>query len=461
MSATQTNPFKRFLLWLSGAPEDAGRRPDPAAPPIAPTDDAEAAPPPASQDPEAAQAIVGEPAAPVETAEVATDASTPQAEVLVAAEEDATSAAPELAAGVAAVAVASDPDETTLVPGDRAAAGLPPANDATGYGVTVIPADVPPGRPFWRAVSVHHLTPDENHGNHHLYLDALDEQGARVLGARGRITWDGGEQIVTVDKPANEPGTNFPMWKWQVCEVEMMNLLSDRVAGLHTGHPDEPPGTGNTLFHHSFAVTFQRAVKEDQPAPEPQPATGSVIGGAVTGAAGRTLLLTLDGEIVARQGIGETGAYRFEKVAAGDYVLIVEGTETRSGVVTVDGQSQAAVNLAMPIAAAESPAQFIDRYFLFGAPNSARTAVYLDLARSYLLSRQPTFGFRIGDALHARQVVLMGTVEDISQETEDTLRQAGCQVVRIQGTPQQIQDALRQMDIGGHQVFFPITPISH
>ena len=53
----------------------------------------------------------------------------------------------------------------------------------------------------------------------------------------------------------------------------------------------------------------------------------------------------------------------------------------------------------------------------------------------------------------------MGAVEDIPQATEDALRQAGCQVQRISGTPQQIQDGLRQLDTGGHQIFLPMTPL--
>jgi hypothetical protein len=33
-------------------------------------------------------------------------------------------------------------------------------------------------------------------------------------------------------------------------------LPSDVVTGIHTGHPDE--GIGNTLFHHSFGIIFQK-----------------------------------------------------------------------------------------------------------------------------------------------------------------------------------------------------------
>ena len=323
----------------------------------------------------------------------------------------------------------------------------------------VVPADVPVGSPYWRAVLVHHLTPDENHANHHLFLDALDEKGDRIAGARGRITWEGGEQVVTVDKPADEPGTNFPMWKWQVCAVEMLDLPSDQVTGMHTGHPDEPPGIGNTLFHHSFAVHFQRAVKGALPEIGPQQGSGSVISGTVSNAAGHALLLTMDGEIVAKQMLDVAGTYRFDGLAAGDYVLAVEGSGTHSGIVAVDGKSATTVVLAVPaaLATADAGEKFIDRYFLFGAPSSSRTAVYLDLARSYLLSHQPTFGFRAEDARHAQRVVLMGSVEDIPQATEDALRQAGCQVQRISGTPQQIQDGLRQLDTGEHQIFLPIV----
>jgi len=324
----------------------------------------------------------------------------------------------------------------------------------------VVPSDVAAGTAYWHATLVHHLTPDENHANHHIFLDALDEQGARLTGARGRVTWDGGEQVFTVDKPANEPGTNFPMWKWQVCTVEMLDMPSDRVTGLHTGHPDEPPGTGNTLFHHSFALQFQRAIKGGQAGPGPQ-APGSVISGTASGAAGHELLLTLEGEIMARQTLDAAGAYRFEGLPAGGYVLVVEGSGVHSGVVAVDGQAAATADLAMSAApaATDAEAKFIDRYFLFGAPSSARTAVYLDLARSYLLSHQPTFGFRIEDAMHAQRVVLMGAVEDIPQAIEDALRQTGSQVQRISGTPQQIQDALQHIDMGGHQIFLPMTPV--
>jgi hypothetical protein len=333
----QANPLKRLLLWLSGAPAE----PEMAAPP---------ATQPASQDvaatptPEPA-ADISEPALPVET--------TPLADSQVANGEPAGTTEP-----LRPTDRDEQPEGTTMT--------NEPINDAAAYSVTIVPADATEGATYWRAVRVHHLTPEENQGRHHIFLDALDEAGHRVSGAQARVTWPGGEQTLTVDKPLGEPGTNFPMWKWQICAVEMLGLPSDRVENLHTGHPDEPPGQGNTLFHHSFEVVFQRAVSSAvQPPPPPPPPP------------------------------------------PGDKLL--------------------------------------ERYVLFGPPASSRTAVYLELARSYLLAQQPTFGYSVHEAGYAQHVVIVGELQDISQESEDALRQAGCQVQRVQGTPEQVAAAFRSL----------------
>ena len=145
----------------------------------------------------------------------------------------------------------------------------PPLNDAEAYGVKVEPVKVAPGQWYWRVVQVHYVSPQENHGNHHIYLDVLDPAlpdaanglGGRVFGARLKVTWDGGESIVTIEKPLGEPGGNFPMWKAQDCAVAALGLEghelpSDRVTGLQIRHPDEAPG--NTWGHHSFSVIFMR-----------------------------------------------------------------------------------------------------------------------------------------------------------------------------------------------------------
>lgn len=314
-------------------------------------------------------------------------------------------------------------------------------NDATAYGVTVTVADVPAGTTYWRAVRVHHLTPDENHGNHHIFLDALDEAGNRVPGAQARVTWEGGEQVVTVDKPANEPGTNFPMWKWQVCAVAMLGLPSDRVANLHTGHPDEPPGMGNTLFHHSFQVDFQRSVRGSTPAP-----AQSTIGGTVSNGEGLTLILARDGKTVASRNLDASGAYQFTGLAAGSYRLRVDGTAVQSALIAIDGTNSVTADLTVP---AEPPApKPVPTYVLFGPAASHRTAVYLAVADDFLASRRPTFGFRPQDAIHAQGVLILGEEQDVSQDAEAALVAAGCQVQRVHGTTAEITAALEALTSG-------------
>lgn len=115
---------------------------------------------------------------------------------------------------------------------------------------------------YWRVIGVHHLTGAENMGNHHIFCDVLDEEGNRIN--RGRLVLFQAEAdpvFAVVDKPAHEAGTNFPLWKADKATVAIVwpeedPLPSEQVVGLSTGHPDEE--VGNTLFHHSFYVVFQR-----------------------------------------------------------------------------------------------------------------------------------------------------------------------------------------------------------
>ena len=61
------------------------------------------------------------------------------------------------------------------------------------YGVRIEPADVAAGETYWRAIGVHHLTPEENQANYTIFIEALDESGQRVAGAPvwAGWTWEG------------------------------------------------------------------------------------------------------------------------------------------------------------------------------------------------------------------------------------------------------------------------------
>jgi hypothetical protein len=383
-------------------------------------------------------------------------------------------------------------------------------NDAASYGVQVQPANVAPGAWYWQAARVRHLTPQENGGNHHIYLDVLDG-AARVTGARLRVTWDGGEQIVTVDKPANEPGANFPMWKWQVCAVECLGLTgkelpSDRVTGLHTGHPDEAPG--NTLFHHSFHITFVKTKAVERVY------TDSAIYGVIHNGAGRTAVLLKDAKEVARKGLGVDETYRFAELAAGEYVVLLEGTDLKSAVTRMNGRDQVQLDLTLVLkqsairgrvrngagrvvdllrsgmqiatvavgadesfrfagltagtyrvalagtniataelivdgtneAAVELSApvagKALAHYALFGPVDHARTRAHLLLAQDYILAFKPAFGFSAAEAREAASVTILGGAADVGAETEAELRAGGATVQRISGSVGEVVSGL-------------------
>ena len=145
------------------------------------------------------------------------------------------------------------------------------------YGVGIQPADVSAGETYWQVIGVHHLTPDENNLNHHVYIEALDETGNRVAdpNVRAGWSWEGQKSDekappAPLDKGADEPAGNIALEKHQVTTVWITNQgpaaadKSDRVTHLDTQHADErnsSGGLGNSIFHHSFYVVFQRTRK--------------------------------------------------------------------------------------------------------------------------------------------------------------------------------------------------------
>ncbi|MEM7342830.1 MAG: hypothetical protein AAF485_01180 [Chloroflexota bacterium] len=151
---------------------------------------------------------------------------------------------------------------------EKVAGGEPIYDDAGAkYGVEVrslqqqsIPLEA---ESFWRVIGIHHLTGAENMGNHNVFCDVLDENGQRINHSRLVLTQGTASPVfAVVDKPANEPGTNFPIFKGNVVTVGVeSDLPSEQVTGIHIGHADEE--VGNTWGHHSFYVVFQRCDIKD------------------------------------------------------------------------------------------------------------------------------------------------------------------------------------------------------
>lgn len=215
----------------------------------------------------------------------------------------------------------------------RSAALPSTENNAIAYDVSVEEAKVAPGAEYWRAIRIYHLAPHENNGRHHIFLDALSPEGDRVRNSEAQITWEGGQQTVVLDKPDSEPGANFPMWKWQICSVRMLGLPSDTIHGLRTNHPDEPnpdgSASGNTLFHHSFLIEFQK-VK----APE---AVGTILGRVENSRNGLMVELLREGNHVDAAPVNADGSFTFAVLQPGSYEIRLE--DKRQPVVVIGGQT--------------------------------------------------------------------------------------------------------------------------
>ncbi len=234
-----------------------------------------------------------------------------------------------------------------------------PINDAgQKYGVRIVQTDVAEGETYWKVIGVHHLFPRENFSKHHVYLEALDEEGRRIKTPHvwAGWTWEGRHpderaDPVSLDKPDYETAGNVAMHFAQTVSVWIKGLnrdandKSDTVKGLHTRHPDEPLEDGsllNTLGHHSFYVVVQRIRK-----------TASIADGAITGRVergqGHTIQLLKSNQVVATQDLGSDPAFAFENLSYGVYQLKVVGTNISQDNIRLDaGNKTAVINLALP-----------------------------------------------------------------------------------------------------------------
>ena len=202
-------------------------------------------------------------------------------------------------------------------------------NDAENYAVRVVEANAIEGETYWRVIGVHHLTPPENRGNRHVFIEALDEEGHRIQNpfVWAGWTWEGrrpdeAADPVPLDKPLNEPAGNIAMHFGQKVSVWIKGTnrqgtdASDVVQGIHTAHDDELGPNGekwNSNGHHSFYVVFQRTRKSNIPA-------DGVISGRIENGAGYTVRIS-QGNTVLEQQVDSHNSFRFERLRYGPYRL--------------------------------------------------------------------------------------------------------------------------------------------
>ena len=406
--------------------------------------------------------------------------------------------------------------------------GQPINDSADNYGVRVVEADVAEGETYWRIIGVHHLLPRENFSNHHVYLEALDEQGNRIKNPRIWVGWTWENRRpnepanpVILDKPDAEAAGNIMMYFGQKVSAWVNGAApnaqdkSDRVENLHTAHPDEPLPDGtllNTLGHHSFYVVFQRTRKaittingvikgkiergqdykirllqNDRVVAEQTiaadlefkfeklpfglyrleiadtevaqdnikldatnkeltinlavpPPDDSAIFGEVQNGPGKKLLLVKEGNIIARFPLPESGQYRFDNLAAGNYSLVVFETNVRQDNIILDGKNTRRIILTLPDADIASKTKVINHYVLFGPPGARGRQINLMLATDFVLAFSVTVGFSVAEAKQASRVTIIG--EGISPADMQTLKDSGCQVESLTGDAYAIEAKL-------------------
>lgn len=144
-------------------------------------------------------------------------------------------------------------------------------NDAVDYGVIVDSADVPANTLYWKCIKVHHLTPNENQGNHNIYVNVFEDGPAWQETVQ--MFWPDGTATIPLEKDwPNEPMGNGVLSRDAVGVTVLSELDSDRVLGLCTNHGDElkeDGAIGNSNGHHSFLVEWQLVSKDSVEPPAP------------------------------------------------------------------------------------------------------------------------------------------------------------------------------------------------
>lgn len=377
-----------------------------------------------------------------------------------------------------------------------------PANLASHYGVSIAPIVVQQDLDrYWKVSSVRHLTPEENEGRHHIFVQAHFAENSQNSRAAVRITWEGGSQDFTLEKNQRDSVLSFAMFTWQTCNVNMADAQSEMISGLTANHPDElsedGERTGNTLFHHSFLVEFEEIIVAQK---------NSHIFGQISNGADLTLQLLSDGQVLGSGEIPQSGAFRFNSVPAGTFVVQVTDPDTdevvaQSKPISLDGVNAVEVNLEVappaipePEPIVEEPPQThlppasdfgsstqspsieelvppapppatvrselpagseiqsntasgysksIDHYILFGPRDHFATKAYLPLLMSQLLESNATFGFNPEEALHAKRVTILASPDVLPTSLDLNFQKHGIEVIRAHGDLERIRSVIQ------------------
>jgi len=157
------------------------------------------------------------------------------------------------------------PTETPIPPPPE-----PVAVEAAPAPVAVAAAEPPKPSVQFQLIEARRMTPCENKGNHHIFIKVVDMSGNPVDGV-ALVQVPAGQMGNVLDKMVSGfkgPGkAEFVMWKMAEYDVYVSTdgispASSDIAQKLNSNFVDEATCSdgegGNTLFHNSFAVTFQK-----------------------------------------------------------------------------------------------------------------------------------------------------------------------------------------------------------
>lgn len=193
------------------------------------------------------------PVPPTDTPVPPTNTPLPQEDEVALAEAETESAPPPTQA----------PPPPTNTPEPAPAAPSEPARNLDprlgALGVSVEPANVPSGQPYWRVTEIIWHDEDQAEGRHSIFVNVLDENNERLVGQPVTVRWGGGsETLPTEPKPFPEYGMNFPMYAaGQSYSVWVEGLPSDRVHGMGLGDLDQRDWN----IHVEYLITYQKVVK--------------------------------------------------------------------------------------------------------------------------------------------------------------------------------------------------------
>lgn len=176
---------------------------------------------------------------------------------LYVGEAQVAAAAPAEAAPAPAVAAPQPQEEAIQAAAVQAARAWDSRLDQLG--VRLQEANVSAGQQYWRLVDARWADERESGGKHHIYVEALDENGNRIVGQPIRVTWsEGSLSGVTENKAPPDYAYNFQMYAaGYAYNVSVDGAPSDQISGAGLGSIEQR----TYGIHTSYYLTFQRTTK--------------------------------------------------------------------------------------------------------------------------------------------------------------------------------------------------------